>query len=587
VPILGLVRGSTTVRLVRASAASLTTIVAAVAVAFVCSVPVAGATPHVTGAQPHKSLGPYPGLGAQSRCGAMTMSPHKVALGDKVVGHAGPPNPGACYGSATWTWSSFPGLTPKRGCGPTSRTCVFKATAATNGYIEGCINGSSGFGGWVSCDKYAVLPGPSVEIDWKVPARLTRRAVAQWGSKRYGLPPASYVDPADWKLTLIAQGVGGAACARGYSYRWQVKGNGISKTVGTQGCEVETTVPRPGVYRVTATQIKGGEPTGYKAMYDQVVVRDWLIVGLGDSNGSGEGNPPFDFPQCDRGLASSQYRIAQYLEDHDPRSSVTLLFAACSGARAEHLWQNDYPGTQPQLGTPLPPQITQVKNLIGARKADAVIMSIGINDLWFGPLMTFCVAFDAAATPCEGRGVTEQITPEGDRSYSWDATSPTSLSAATQAKVGELPGRYSQLATQLATLHPAHVFISEYPDFAHDENGNTCSGTQIVDRPFPHFYASTWQWLAQTGQALNAAVAATASLGWTPITGIAQDFTTHGYCSTSSHFRPLSEAIFTSNTAGAFHATVEGQATTLAHTQPAVCSALYGNPGCDGSPPAR
>ena len=58
------------------------------------------------------------------------------------------------------------------------------------------------------------------------------------------------------------------------------------------------------------------------------------MLGVGDSNGSGEGNPPFFFPQCDR------------IEDHDPRSSVTFVFTTCSGAR---------------------------------------------TDLYFGPLMRFCV----------------------------------------------------------------------------------------------------------------------------------------------------------------------------------------------------
>jgi hypothetical protein len=537
-------------------------------------------------AAPQQSLGPYPGLGAQSRCGAMTLSPHEVAVGDKVIGHAGPAHPEACYGSATWTWSSFPGLSPKSGCKPTSSTCVFKATGATTGYVQGCINGNSGFGAWVSCDSYAVLPGPAVEIDWKMPARLTFALEAQWGSDRYGLPPASYVDPRDWKLTLIAKGIGEAPCAHGYSYRWQVKGEGISRKVPGQGCEVETTVPKLGVYDVTATQVKGGSPTGYVATYDRVVVRDWLLAGLGDSNGSGEGNPPFDFPQCDRGVSSAQYRAAQYLEDHDPRSSVTFVFAACSGARTDHLWKIYYAGTQPELGgRNLPPQIKQVKELIGNRKVDTVIMSIGINDLWFGPLMEFCVKFNAVATPCEGRGVTENVDAAGERTYGWNITSPTTLTAATQTKVTQLPADYALVARHLTELHPAHVFITEYPDFAHDEKGNVCSGTHIIGRSFPHFYASTWQWLGQTAQGLNGQVDGTTSLGWTPVTGIAQDFTTHGYCSTDSYFRPLVEGVATGNKAGAFHATPQGQAVTLAHTQPAVCSALYGNGGCDGSPP--
>ena len=140
-------------------------------------------------------------------------------------------------------------------------------------------------------------------------------------------------------MTLIAQGAGQAdPCAHGYSFRWQVRDEGYSKMLPGQGCKMKTAVPRLGVYDVTATQMKNGKRTGYVVENHRVVVRNWLIVALGDSNGSGEGNPPFDFPQCDRSIASSQYRAAQYVEDHDPRSSVTLLWASCSGARIEHLW---------------------------------------------------------------------------------------------------------------------------------------------------------------------------------------------------------------------------------------------------------
>jgi hypothetical protein len=56
-----------------------------------------------------------------------------------------------------------------------------------------------------------------------------------------------------------------------------------------------------GTYGVTATKyVRQG--AGYVRTSSQithrVVVKDSLIVGLGDSNGSGEGNPPWAFEQC-------------------------------------------------------------------------------------------------------------------------------------------------------------------------------------------------------------------------------------------------------------------------------------------------
>src|SRR5262249_25523828 len=137
---------------------------------------------------------------------------------------------------------------------------------------------------------------------------------------------------------------------------------------------------------------------------------DWLIVAMGDSNGSGQGNPPYAEARCDRSTVSYQYQIAQYIEDNDPRSSVTFVWASCSGARSDQLWKNSYEGQEPSRNVMLPPQIDQVKDVIGSRKPDAVILSIGINDLYFGAIMGFCATFNLSnsviSPPCENAHVT-------------------------------------------------------------------------------------------------------------------------------------------------------------------------------------
>lgn len=428
--------------------------------------------------------------------------------------------------------------------------------------------------------------GSQMQIDWRMPSRLSLARENEWGAHgAYGLPPKSYVDPSRWKVTLILNGTGAAGpCAHGFSYRWRVRSRGYSQKLPGRGCRMKTTVPRLGVYDVTATQIKNGRRTGYVVENRRVVVRDWLLVGLGDSNGSGEGNPPFTFPQCDRSTASSQYRAAQYVEDHDPRSSVTLLWASCSGARIEHLWHTDYKGIQPKFGGALPPQLTQVQDLIGKRRIDGVIMSVGINDIWFGPLMIFCTAqpiLDPLSGPCENIDVTASQDAHGEGSYRKSLTSATTLADATQTRTLQLQAKYAPLDKRLRELHPAHVLITEYPDFSHNQDGSLCT---FANGPGPAFPTSTWAWLHDAGDALNRQVDRTALLGWTPITGIPRDFLTHGYCSIDSYFRPLIEAIATENKSGAFHATPEGQAVTLAHTLPALCAALYRNDTCDGIP---
>jgi hypothetical protein len=273
--------------------------------------------------------------------------------------------------------------------------------------------------------------------------------------------------------------------------------------------------------------------------------------------------------------------MAQYLEDHDTHSSVTLVFASCSGARSDHLWKDKYAGIEP--GVRLPPQIEQVTSVLGNRKVDAVIMSIGINDLYFGPIMKFCIASDLADKRCENRGVKVEYDQSGHVSgYSSDDSSKQTLADATATQLRFLPGRFRLLKQHLDELPAAHVFVTQYPETSHDQNAKYCT---LSSGPFPRFYTTDWQWLTRTGQSLNAEVSHTSAFGWTPITGIPEDFLKHGYCSTDSYFVPVSRVVSTWNLEGSFHPTEAGQELTFIRTRDAVCEALYGNPTCDGIPP--
>ncbi len=112
----------------------------------------------------------------QSRCGALAISTHVARIGETITAEAGPKHPEACNGSATWTWPLFPGLTVLSGCKPDGGSCKLKATASTplvdqvgggggyvtyppgpSAYTTICLAGNSGFGGWESCQYYAVV----------------------------------------------------------------------------------------------------------------------------------------------------------------------------------------------------------------------------------------------------------------------------------------------------------------------------------------------------------------------------------------------------------------------------------------------
>jgi hypothetical protein len=111
-----------------------------------------------------EGIGAVPGEIPVSRCAPVSFSPHVVKVGQKIVASAGPATD-QCGGLAekvSWSWNVafMAGLDVASGCGPTSSSCVLRAVTATgtpgNRYTEGCIDGASPFGGWESCDYYAV-----------------------------------------------------------------------------------------------------------------------------------------------------------------------------------------------------------------------------------------------------------------------------------------------------------------------------------------------------------------------------------------------------------------------------------------------
>jgi hypothetical protein len=476
----------------------------------------------------------------------------------------------------------------------TSRSFTFTVKGAQSGATVLSVNatGESSSGAVSGSGAARLQVGEeNLGIDWTMPSRLIPDG-SDWKGDD-GLPPPSYVSPDTWTVDLFLTSGGAKNCPADVTFDWTVTGEGKSESLGDHGCTATALVAKLGVYKVTAKELKDGVATGTEAANDRVVIRNWLLVGLGDSNGSGQGNPPYFLnARCDRSTTSYQFQTALYIEDHDPRSSVTFVFDACSGARSDQLWLNSYAGQEPSGGVMLPPQIDQVKSVIGDRKPDAVIMSVGINDLYFGPIMSFCAThFQALPTlpgplaDCENANVTPTADPLGyTTGYNLSTSArDATVAARTAERLNVLPGRLASLSNHLSSLGAAHVFATEYPDESTDQNGKLCND----NGPFPKLPSGVWGWLQQTGDALNRVVDGTTSLGWIPVTGVAAGFIGHGYCSTDSYFdTPTRSQWEQADRNGAFHARAPGAAVTFALTRDAVCERLYGNAACDGIPPA-
>ncbi|HQW95908.1 MAG TPA: hypothetical protein PLU58_08905 [Saprospiraceae bacterium] len=366
-----------------------------------------------------------------------------------------------------------------------------------------------------------------------------------------------YVNPTGFGVTLKAKTKSPSNLPGIISYKWEITGNGYeldtitrkaclfagSATANDVGSDCETIrlFPSTGAYKIKITATSTN--TKKVSIYEKVIhLKDYLIVAIGDSFTSGEGNPDvrgitddewfcdnikfsnlvneetgatYDMqkdavwlePLAHRSFYSPSSKIAQKIEDSDPHTTVTFLNFGTSGAkiyvgllRAQHPeWQS--------MG-----QIDEAKQTIKNRSIDALIMSIGINDLGggFGGISKL-IGVAADPTP-----------PEFFRS-------PQLQEAYRQIEL--LPGMYTNLNNEIKTkLNAASVFIYEIPIniFRNSENNVTepCGALSYIDLEDAII-------IDRIGVDLNLQeqIAAVKN-GWTYLGGIVNAFKGHGYCET-------------------------------------------------------
>jgi lysophospholipase L1-like esterase len=320
------------------------------------------------------------------------------------------------------------------------------------------------------------------------------------------------------------------------------------------GCSFHATYREEGTYTVSVSLTDCGKKLEGKRTF---VVQDWLIVGLGDSNGSGEGAP--DIPaeigshparwqdrQCHRSANSYQAQTARSLERRDPRTSVTFVHLACSGATMLKGLLLEYEGIDPAAGDDLPPQIKEMKRLVGDREVDAVVISIGVNDLKFGTMVGHCIGND----DCPNVEFPE-------------ATSPRTLTQEIVRLLRLLPNRYAKVGAALegVGVKPGRVFLSEYFDSTRDDKGEFCDpliyvpGLGTFDRT-----EAKWAHDRVLVKLNEAVVAAAKAQEWGgTIRGAYLSFRQHGYCAKDTWIVSLTDSASTQfNKEGTLHSTPRG-----------------------------
>ncbi len=350
------------------------------------------------------------------------------------------------------------------------------------------------------------------------------------------LDNATPLSPADLNVFAVRVLPSAPICAELERATWRVDGEPAAPLLepGSR-CGAVFSVAGEGEHTIKALARNRAEVA-------RVEIEDKLIVALGDSVASGEGNPKVAGPDrwldepCHRSAAAGFEQAANQLGKVDRRRSITFVSLACSGARMDQGLLESYAGIDPAPGkASYLPQVDRLGEIDLRRRADggpgvdAVLLSVGANDVRFSSVVKQC------ALPGDCR--------EG-------------VKRAVEERLAALDDRYDELADALDETAPeTPVFVTEYFDPTHDEFGRFCKdGPGLTTDE-----EAQWAY-EELLRPLNREVKTAADRnGWQRIGGIASDFKHHGYCAREKGWvRTLPDALLKDNPAGTLHPNEEG-----------------------------
>jgi lysophospholipase L1-like esterase len=240
-----------------------------------------------------------------------------------------------------------------------------------------------------------------------------------------------YVNPGRYEVRLVACTDETADALAGMSCVWMIDGPDQASGVRVTGPNRVVQLPL-GTYTVKVTVQLADGRTGSAS--ETIRVKDILIIVLGDSLATGEGNPEKSagweepeksargwqirpgrldpttpalwadggpdgdkprvtptgtFPpasathiRAHRSTHSGPARFAMWLEAADPHTSVTYVCLAATGARTDDLFRPDRSNQNRALGSGpvLPAQLDELHAIVGSRPADLAILALGMND---------------------------------------------------------------------------------------------------------------------------------------------------------------------------------------------------------------
>lgn len=375
-------------------------------------------------------------------------------------------------------------------------------------------------------------PGISPVIDWSMPAVINLDPLMA--------SSASSASATRFPVILDACASQSFQVGRLNRFEWSSSDFRLAGIlpITSSGCKSETLMLKEGTYSVS---LRVSSDRGASASVTaNLVVKNVLIVSMGDSIASGEGSPHLPAQRggeparwldrrCHRSLRAGPARAAQALEDADPRSSVTFVSVACSGSSIFEGLLEPYAGQEltaaESRGPKLSPQIERVQKLVcpqgcsaDSPQIDALLLSIGANDIKFADIVRDC-AIPGPIARCNSPRNAQLVA----------------------ARFPVLPNRYAALNAAIREqLRPQAVFITEYQDPTWDDraaNGQVRSCDEMVFRDGGPgsidgvIDADEIVWAREkVVRPLNDAVANAARAHDWRLVPVQTEFVGHGYC---------------------------------------------------------
>ena len=327
-----------------------------------------------------------------------------------------------------------------------------------------------------------------------------------------------YVNPDRWTLRLNACDSTGSTSDAGAvrairSWTWRLTPAGGQAvppmTVVAGGCTTHPELRALGRWRVelTISDMAGNSDSSVT----EVTLRDRLVVALGDSYASGEGNPSpvagrpdWVDTQCHRSDAAWPAQAARRLEDE--ATAVTFISFACSGALTLHLWRAEYDGIE--SGPAQPAQVVAARRALGdpkdphTRQVDALLIGVGANDLGFSSVLHDCAS-----------------------------TLVGSCAVSLAPKLALMDEAYDDIEVGVsANLRVARTYAAQYPARLFTNGADEHDTCEIFDA----MSSADAAWVTEQANLLNAKIAGAAQRhGWSSVP-TTDAFRGHGYCASDT-----------------------------------------------------